>query len=92
MLADLAKPSAEGRWVLSHLEAIMLDSVRKKPTLSTLIEVIVKRLAASRQGEAACIRSVTLPGFISCYENTLEEAHLSTLNLLVQEVKLTQAR
>ncbi|KLO17627.1 hypothetical protein SCHPADRAFT_152173 [Schizopora paradoxa] len=91
MLADLAKPGAEGQWQLPHLEIIVLDSVRKKPTLPTLTEIIVNRLIASRQVKVACIRSVTLPGFEECYEGTLQEAYLSTLNLLVPEVKITEA-
>ena len=89
MLDDLAKPDAGGRWLLPNLEIIILDDVRNS-VLKTLTEIITNRLVESRRVPVSPIRSVTLPDFNTLFKGTLQEAYLSTLNLLVTDVKLTR--
>ncbi|KLO17628.1 hypothetical protein SCHPADRAFT_900363 [Schizopora paradoxa] len=88
LLNDLAKPDAGGYWLLPDLEVIILDNVRNS-ILTTLTEIVVNRLAESNRISISPIRSVTLPGFYEDYKGTFQEAYLSTLNLLVAEVKIT---
>lgn len=88
-LTHLGKPDANGRWLLPKLEAIVLDSVRNS-ILKTLTEVVVNRMKA--RNTIAGIHSVTIPGFSDRFEDTLQNAYLSTLNLLVPEVKITESR
>ncbi|KLO17629.1 hypothetical protein SCHPADRAFT_152321 [Schizopora paradoxa] len=87
MLNDLAKPDSSGRWLLPNLDVIMLDSVRNF-ILKKLTEIVTNRLVESRRIPVSPIRSVTLRGFGGLYRGTLQESYLSTLNLLVTEVKL----
>lgn len=91
MLTHLANPDASGQWLLPNLQDIVLDSVRNS-ILTTLTQIVVNRLAESRRIPIARIRSVTLPGFAKRYEDTLQNVYLSTLNLLVTEVKITESR
>lgn len=90
MLNRLAKPDASGQRFLPNLEVIVLDSVRNS-ILATLTEIVIDRLIESRHAPVSPIRSVTLPGFTQIYKGTLQEAYLSTLNLLVAEVKITES-
>lgn len=91
MLVNLSRPDGHGRWLLPSLEAIVLDSVRNS-ILTTLTGIVANRLTDSRRVPVARIRSVTLPGFLKRYKDTLQEVYLSTLNLLVAEVKVTESR
>lgn len=89
MLSDLQTPDASGLWLLPKLEVIVLDSVRTS-ILKVLTAIVTNRMKS--RTPVAQIRSVTVPGLAEQFENTLQKLYLSSLNLLVSEVKIIRPR